>query len=375
MGAEKKSCKTAAVLGLLNRGPAVARDTCVQPAGARDIETVTAEILEAKRAGGEAILTIGRGLIEAKGLLSHGEWLPWLEERVEFSEKAAQNFMRIARHYSNPQALADLGATKALMLLAIPEDSMEAFIAVPHLVNGEEKTVVDMTTRELKAAIRERDAARMAAERARAERAAAEQAREKISQDMALANERIAGLNDLVERYSAEAREGQEALAQAAAELKELRERPVEVAVEADAAAIDAARKEAEAAMRARVDEALAARRKAETALRAAREQAAEQEAALNSALNRAKMDRAAAVLELGALRTRAEQAEKKAELAGNADLVLFRALLELADETVNKLDGVMMKLRGKTPDAAAELSGSLVELADKLRRAAWRTA
>ena len=32
----------------------------------RDIEDITAEILEAKRAGGEAILTIGRGLIEAK---------------------------------------------------------------------------------------------------------------------------------------------------------------------------------------------------------------------------------------------------------------------------------------------------------------------
>ena len=55
----------------------------------RDIETITTEILEAKRDGGEAILRIGRGLIEAKSMLSHGEWLPWLEERVEFSERAA----------------------------------------------------------------------------------------------------------------------------------------------------------------------------------------------------------------------------------------------------------------------------------------------
>ncbi len=36
------------------------------PAEGRDIETITGEILEAKRAGGEAILTIGRCLIEAK---------------------------------------------------------------------------------------------------------------------------------------------------------------------------------------------------------------------------------------------------------------------------------------------------------------------
>ena len=51
-----------------------------QPPQVRDIEAITAEILDAKRAGGEAILTIGRGLIEAKALLSHGEWLPWLNE-------------------------------------------------------------------------------------------------------------------------------------------------------------------------------------------------------------------------------------------------------------------------------------------------------
>ena len=45
------------------------------PAEGRDIETITGEILEAKRAGGEAILTIGRCLIEAKEQLPHGAWL------------------------------------------------------------------------------------------------------------------------------------------------------------------------------------------------------------------------------------------------------------------------------------------------------------
>ena len=45
----------------------------------RSIDTITSEILEAKRAGGEAILTIGQRLIEAKALLKHGEWLSWLK--------------------------------------------------------------------------------------------------------------------------------------------------------------------------------------------------------------------------------------------------------------------------------------------------------
>ncbi len=39
----------------------------------RDIETITTEILEAKRVGGEAIITIGQRLIEAKAMLDHGE--------------------------------------------------------------------------------------------------------------------------------------------------------------------------------------------------------------------------------------------------------------------------------------------------------------
>lgn len=52
------------------------------PAESRTIEIITDEILDAKRTGGEAILTIGRCLIEAKDMLPHGEWLPWLNERV-----------------------------------------------------------------------------------------------------------------------------------------------------------------------------------------------------------------------------------------------------------------------------------------------------
>lgn len=33
-------------------------------------------------------------------MLPHGAWLPWLEEQVEFSERTARNFMRLARELS-----------------------------------------------------------------------------------------------------------------------------------------------------------------------------------------------------------------------------------------------------------------------------------
>ena len=145
---------------------ALIAQTISPPAEERDIETITGEILDAKRAGGEAILTIGRCLIEAKDMLSHGEWRSWLEERVEFSERSAQRFMRLAREWSNPTALSDLGATKALTLLALPPEEREQFM--------EENNVIDMSARQLEQAIKERDEARAAAEHAVVEQHTAE---------------------------------------------------------------------------------------------------------------------------------------------------------------------------------------------------------
>ncbi len=102
----------------------------------RDINVITEEILSLKQTAGDAILSIGDRLIEAKGMLTHGEWLSWLEDRVEFTERTAQRFMRLAREWRNPTALSDLGATKALTLLALPPEEREKFIEEVHVVNG-----------------------------------------------------------------------------------------------------------------------------------------------------------------------------------------------------------------------------------------------
>lgn len=134
--------------------------------------------------------------------------------------------MLLARKYSNPTALSDLGATKALMLLALPDDARDEFISGPHLVDGEGKTVIDMTSRELERAIKDRNAALLQAEQAKADRAAAEQARVKMAADMVLANERIAGLSAEVEEQSAKAMEARDAAARLEEELRELRSPP-----------------------------------------------------------------------------------------------------------------------------------------------------
>ena len=225
--------------------------TMAPPADGRTIETITKDILEAQRRGGEAVLTIGRCLIEAKDMLPHGEWLPWLAEKVGYSEKTAQNFMRLAREFSNPQAIADLGATKALKLLALPPDERERFVA--------DHNVIDMTTRQLEQAIRDRDEARQAAEAAKADAAAAEQARAKMEEDMKLLNARLSGAQEDREQAA-------QAVARLEAQLAELKEKPVEVAVETvvDQAAIEKARAEAVGGMQAKLDQAREAKEEAE---------------------------------------------------------------------------------------------------------------
>lgn len=328
-----------------------------QPPTPRDIEAITKDILVAKQRTVEDILAIGRGLIEAKAVLPHGEWLPWLTERVDFTEWTAANYMKLARRFSNLESITNLGYTKALALLALPEKTMDEFIEAPHMVDGEEKTVSDMSVRELKAAIKERDEALKAAEQARADQAVAEKAREQMARDMALANERIAGLSAEVEQKMTEVRERVAETARLEKELEELRSRPVEVAVEVDASAVDAARKEAESAMQAKLDKAKKAQAKAEKDKKAAAD-----------AMAKAQQELEQARAEAQSIRERAERAEKKAAIAANEDLVLFRTLFDQAQDLVNKMGGVLMKARNKDLEAAGPLQKALLALADNIK-------
>ena len=310
----------------------------------RDIEDITAEILEAKRAGGEAILTIGRGLIEAKALLAHGEWLPWLTERVEFSERSAQNFMRLAREWSNPQTLADLGASKALALLALPAEERADFIASVHVVDGAEKTTEELSSRELAQAIRERDEARREAEAARADAGAAEAARAKMAADMETANASLAAARE-------EKRKADQEAARLGAELAELKARPVEVAVEqvADPAAIEKARAEAVAEMQKKLDKAREAKNQAEAKRKNAEE-----------ALEQVRLQ----------LEEQARE-EKKAALGSDKDLAAFEVFFTQAQEIVDKMHGILLKVRGRDQDAANRLEKAIRALSEAVGRCA----
>lgn len=135
----------------------------------RDIDSITEEIQELKTEAQCLIVRyvckIGKKLTEAKAILQHGEWAEWLENEVNFSQRTATNYMKIYEEYGsdqmsifggNSQAIANLGYTKALQLLAIPASEREDFV--------EENNVDELSTRQLDDLIRERDEALKRAE-------------------------------------------------------------------------------------------------------------------------------------------------------------------------------------------------------------------
>ena len=313
------------------------------PASERNIEAITSEILQLKNDAGNAILGIGQRLLEAKAILPHGEWRPWLTEQVEFSERQAQRFMKLAQEWANPTALSDLGATKALALLALPPEERQKFLSENHIVDGEEKSVIDMTSRELEKAVKERDEALHAAEAARAAAETADQSRAKMEADMT-------ALKQLHQAAQAGETQAREALAKAQAELKALREKPVEVAVEVDQKALQEARREAETRMQAKVDKAAEAQKKAEEQ----RKKAEEELAAVRQQLEASR------------------QTERQAAISGDKDLALFELLFSQGNEAVNKLHGLLLKVRGRGDiELAGKLQKALLALADVTRRCA----
>jgi chromosome segregation ATPase len=132
----------------------------------RSVSLIAAEINSIKEQTRKMVLynsiEIGRRLVEAKQLLSHGEWGEWLEKSVDYSQRTANNLMRIFDEYGSnqitflsdnakSQALANLSYTQAIAMLGVPSEERENFI--------QEHDLDNMSTRELQKAIKEREQA------------------------------------------------------------------------------------------------------------------------------------------------------------------------------------------------------------------------
>lgn len=314
----------------------------------RSLEVIGAEIRALTSSMLTNIIEIGRRMVEAKELLPHGEFGPWIKENTGYSHSTANNFMRLFNEYGNPQqslfgaevensqTFGKLSYTKALALLALPSaEEREAFV--------ETHDVDAMSTRELEAAIRERDEARKALQTSEARLADTQRTLSETDKQVTELRGKLQQAWNDVQAADEQATENERELK---ARIAELESRPVEVAVqEPDPDAVEKRAVE------------LANKAKEELEQQAAKEVGAAEEKAAKAAeaLDRAKKQ---AKAEREKLEARLKEAEAKISAAGEAD----RAEAE--------------KLRAEADALRKQLAMSSQKIVIfKLRFAAWQAA
>lgn len=296
-------------------------------------------------------IEIGRRLTEAKEMLEHGQWLAYLKEQTEFSQPSASRLMRLYDEYGakqtslfgaelNYSTLNNLSISNALRLLAVPEDEREEF-ALEH-------DVEHMSARELDELIKQRDEAEQRAARAEEQvqqaadgAAKADEQYQKAKQELHLLREKLGNA------------EAQKAAAEK--ELSELRERPVEVAVEVDEKAV------AEAVTLAR----------------------AKNDAEWAEKMTKVKNELSKAGFEAEKLKAKKKKAEKRAEekaaelerlkksqTLSDPNTAVFKQIFEQVQEDFNKLHGSLLKVRASDPDTAQKLTAAVRALVDKMQGA-----
>lgn len=316
--------------------------------GVRDINTISAEIrlikANVQKVALEGAIEIGRRLTEAKEMLPHGEWGDWLREEFEYSQPTASRLMTLFREYGSAQGslfgaeskystLNSLDVSKALLLVAIPENERESFAA--------ENKIEDLSTRELDRLIKEKQEAEERAARAEKE---LESAEDEKREAVALAVSEYESTVDDIQKLLHEAESASKAA-----------EGKVKTA-EKDKAAADKARKAAEKSVK-----------ELEKQLAAAREDAAGARRDLkelrdNPEIPEEVMEKLRSQFGAAAAEAEARAAELEKQLAmASPELTEFQIHMQNAQREFS----AMMEIIGRTEG----------ELAEKLSRAARAVA
>lgn len=114
---------------------------------ARTLPVIASEIHQIERTvygvALDGAIQIGKKLQEAKEMTPSGEWVKWLDENLNYSQRQAYNFMEIADNYGDEnspfydlQTSANVSISKALELLRLPEGEVKSF-AEEHDIEGE----------------------------------------------------------------------------------------------------------------------------------------------------------------------------------------------------------------------------------------------
>lgn len=333
--------------------------------GKRTIETVTAEIKDLqKQASG--VLTyfaveIGRRLCEAKEMLPHGEWGEWLRDKVDFSQRTANNLMLIFKEYggaqlsifgavTNSQALANLPYTKALQLLAIPEEEREDFakeVRADEIPSRE----LDRLIREKKQIEEEREAARAEAE---AKRTEAEDAQAALRDAEVRLESAKALLKDKTEEAEKLAKEQEQKVSERLAEEKKALSRSYK---EKEEKVLKKAASEKEVAV-------------------------AEEKERTRAELDAAKKSVEDAHTEVEKLRREAEEAKKAAEESRRAaeaakrqtvmskpEITEFKVLFTQVQKNLSRMAELLGSIEETDKDSADKLRQALAALGERLQK------
>lgn len=325
---------------------------------ARTPEIVAAEIRTFSASMLNNAIEIGRRLVEAKEMVPYGEFGAWVARETGYSSSSANNFMRLYNEYgdmqgslfgaslADPQTYGKLTVSKALELLALPAGEREEFVT--------ENNVKEMSTRELRAAIRERDEAKKALQTSEARLADAQRTLSDSDKQITDLRQRLQEAQEDVKAADDQATENERALK---AKIAELESRPVEVAVaEPDpaeierraAAMIEEAKGVAEAKVKTLEAEARAAEAEHEKRLKEMQDKAKAEREKLQAKLKKAE-EKAAAAEKQGAedvapYKAEAEELRKKLALSGE-EMVVFKLRFAAWQEAYRAMEAALDKL------------------------------
>lgn len=304
----------------------------------RDINTITSEIRyiqnDVQQYAAQGALKIGERLCEAKELLGHGEFLPWIKEEFGWTDRTAQKLMAVYREFGdsqkslfgpeiNTKTYSDLPVSKLYLLISVPESEREDFV--------KENNVAEMSVREMEKLLREKKKAEDESREAHAE------------------------LDKLADKYAAlstVAREKEKELKAAQADVSA----SIEAAKKEAAAEAEKARRTAEKAQKAAEAEAKKARDEAEAAKKDL------QQLRDNPEIPQEVMDKLKAQFGKAAeeAEARARAAEAKLKTA-DPDVAMFKLHFDNLQKTAASMAQLIIKMK----------QSENADMADKLSRAA----
>lgn len=301
---------------------------------ASEIRTI---VRQTQRTMLDAAIEIGRRLVEAKELVPHGGWGSWIKDKVHFSQSTANNFMQLYEEYgdrqgtlfgavSNSQTFGNLSYTKALALLAVPEEDREDF--------AKKTDAANLSVRELERRIEAYQAEKEKADEQLGTLAEAirtlEEEKAKLQKEGSgedverVRSEMVAEQNEILQQKS----KSDDKVKKLEAKLEQLRADHQQILNREISKAVEEASAEAKA--------------ESEEELRK-----------LMSATDEA-------------VKTRME-VEKKLAASSSTDLIEFRFLVKELQENFSAAVGVLEAIKAKDPEMAANLHNGLNAIMNKL--------